>query len=133
MTWEQDLERYTVKLTDAIPVRVLPAFAAALHESIAVGSPITGSPGQPVGQYGPGYHAGEVGGTLRASWQVEFPTDDTARVTTKSDWAEQNEDGIARPGGGPYLQRSGVGGRHSVALTLAGAQRLLDHVVKEAG
>ena len=40
---------------------------SAAHESITIGSAVTGSPGQPVGQYGPGYHPGEVGGELDSS------------------------------------------------------------------
>ena len=128
MSWESDIDRFTVKLEAEIPKEILPNFASAIQESIQKGSTITGSPGQPVGQYGPGYHEGEVGGELLASWQLTFPTADTARVTTNSNHAVANEEGFTEDGR-PYTQRSSVGGRHSVALTLAGAQRLLDHVV----
>ena len=37
-----------------------------------------------------------------------------------------DEDGV-RHDGRPYIQRSTVGGRHSVALTLAGMQKIVDH------
>lgn len=131
MSWEQDIDRYTVKLNEAVPKHLLPGVTSELYASIVDGSPLTGSPGQPVGQYGPGYHPGEVGGDLRTSWQIEFLSPDTARVITNSQHAKQNEDGIARPSQGTYIQRSTVGGRHSVALTLASAQKIVDKVAAE--
>jgi hypothetical protein len=121
----EDLRRFTAK----VETRSQAAFVgivASVHESITKGSALTGSPGQPVGQYGPGYHEGEVGGELLSSWQTHFLAPLVAEVVTNNPYAPQNEDGIARPGGGPYTQRSTVGGRHSVALTAAGIQRIAD-------
>lgn len=91
---------------------------AAAQNSIQFGSPLTGAPGQVV--------ADVAGGTLRGSWHTEFSTPTSALISTSVPWAQQNEDGIARPRGGPYIQRSAVGGRHSVALTAASIQRLAD-------
>jgi len=90
---------------------------AEVKNSIQFGSPLTGSPGQPVDQ-----------DILRPSWQPEFTDPNNAIVSTNVPWAQQNEDGIARPGGGPYVQRSAVGGRWSVALTRASIQRIVDDV-----
>jgi phage gpG-like protein len=93
---------------------------AEVKNSIQFGSPLTGAPGQVV--------ADEHGGNLRASWQSEFTDPNNAIVSTNVPYAESNEDGIARPGGGPYVQRSAVGGRWSVALTRMGIQRIVDDV-----
>ena len=104
---------------------------SAVHDSIQNGSPVTGAPGQPVGQYGPGYHEGEVGGTLKASWQVEFEAADSALVYTKSVYAEGIEDRIGSKGQRINL-RSTVGGFHSVKLTRAGWDRIVDDETKKA-
>jgi len=115
MSFADDLKRFEQKVvadSRAIFVNV----AATAHESIVNGSPITGSPGQPV-----------MDGTLKASWQVTFPDQNTAEISTSVPWARSNEDGIARPGGGPYIQRSPVGGRHSVKLTIVGLQKIVAH------
>lgn len=104
----------------------------AAHSSIVNGSTVTGAPGQPVGQYGPGYHPGEVGGVLKASWQVVFDSPTSAEIMTASPYAVQNEYGISATDG-PYVQRSTEGGRHSVALTIAGFPLLVaDEAAKAA-
>jgi len=83
-------------------------------ESIQNGSVVTGAPGQPVDT-----------GSLKASWNLSFPSPTEALISTNSPYAESNEDGIARPGGGPYVQRSPVGGRHSVQLTVLGLDKIV--------
>lgn len=93
-----------------------------VESSIVSGSALTGAPGQPVGQYGPGYHPGEVGGTLKASWQREYLNANTQRVGIPADspaiaYAAGIEDLV-----GPYgaiTIRSSVGGGHSRKLTIA--------------
>jgi hypothetical protein len=130
MSFAEDLKRFTVKVETRSQAVFLNTVSAA-QDSIVNGSALTGSPGQPVGQYGPGYHEGEVGGELKASWQTMFNGPWSAEIVTNSPYAPQNEDGIARPGGGPYTQRSTVGGRHSVALTVAGSQRIVDSETKK--
>jgi hypothetical protein len=126
--WDAGLQRFTVKL-DSLATDLLPAVAATAHESIVTGSPLTGAPGQPVGQYGPGYNEGDVGGTLKASWQLLFPAPGVAEITTNLVYAPHNEYGVTEDGR-PYRQRSSVGGRHSVALTIAGMQRIVDYEAK---
>jgi hypothetical protein len=126
--WDAGLQQFTVKL-ERMGDGLLPAVASAAHTSIVDGSPLTGSPGQPVGQYGPGYHPGEVGGTLKASWQLRFPAKDVAEITTNEVYAPHNEYGVTADGR-PYTQRSSIGGRHSVALTIAGLDRIVDAEAK---
>jgi hypothetical protein len=107
--------------TEKVKVRTQAAFVGTVAEvknSIVFGSPLTGAPGQVVADY--------MGGTLRDSWQVKFESPTVALIGTNVPWASSNEDGIARPNGGPYIQRSAVGGRWSVALTRAGIQRIAD-------
>lgn len=103
----------TEELTQAVFVGAV----AEAKSSIQFGSPLTGAPGQPVDE-----------DILRPSWQTEFEDPHTALISTNLPYAEQNEDGIARPGGGPYVQRSAVGGRWSVALTRTNMQRIYDDV-----
>lgn len=117
------LREFSVK-TERIAHDVFVNSASAVLDSIQNGSTVTGAPGQPVGQYGPGYHPGEVGGTLKQSWQLEFPSAEKALVSTNVQWAVQNEYGISATDG-PYVQRSTVGGRHSVALTRAGWDKIV--------
>ena len=99
------------------------------HRSVQEGSEITGAPGQPVGQYGPGYHPGKVGGYLKASWQKVFVSRDSAIIGTNAPYAESIEDGLSYSHGGtPMTLRSTVGGFHSVALTVAGMGKIRDFV-----
>jgi hypothetical protein len=96
-------------------------------ESIINGSAVTGSPGQPVKD-----------DVLRNSWVTEKLTPTHATITVPgsapaSDWVMQNEDGIARPGGGVYNLISPVGGRFSIAKTVAGFGRIVDAAVAKQG
>ena len=122
MSFEADLKIFDLKL-EGIDQAMVPAIGAAVHNSVVFGSPTTGAPGQVV--------ADQNGGNLRGSWQLTFPTTTTAQSSTKVPYAESNEDGIARPGGGPYIQRSAIGGRWNVALTLANSQKLVDEVARD--
>lgn len=126
MSLESDVARIALKL-DKISEHMLPAIGLAVHQSIQEGSPITGAPGQPVGQYGPGYNEGSVGGTLKGSWQVTFPSPEIAEITTNLVYAKPIEDGVGKYG--PLRLRSSVGGFHSVALTRINFPRLVDHVL----
>jgi hypothetical protein len=93
-------------------------FAAVVleaHRSIQSGSELTGAPGQPVAT-----------GNLRNSWQFEFPTPDSARISTNVEYAQPIEDGIGRFG--PLTLRSAVGGFHSVAMTVANFDRIIEDV-----
>lgn len=90
------------------------------HESIKLGSPVTGAAGQPVRS-----------GNLKNSWQYEFdnPTEPTSSVvSTNVEYAVPIEEG-AGPFGPMHL-RSQVGGFHSVAQTVAGWLRVVAHAVR---
>jgi len=112
---------------------------AELTNSIVYGSTITGAPGQVVQDSGPGV----IAGNLLASWlggmeggtpgfnSPVWESPNVAVIGTFCPYAESNEDGIARPGGGPYMQRSAIGGRWSVAHTRAGFQAVVDKVTKD--
>lgn len=118
------LRAFTVKTTK-LANDVFVNSGAACLDSIQNGSSVTGSPGQPVGQYGPGYHPGKVGGELKASWQMELVSPTEIIVATNNqDYAVQNEYGVSATDG-PYIQRSTVGGRHSVELTVAGFDKIV--------
>ena len=120
MSFESDLAAFMAKTrykTQAAFVNT----CVAVKESIVNGSAITGAPGQPVGQYGPGYHPGMVGGTLKASWQLMFVGATAALIATNVKYAQVIEDNVR----GAKL-RSTVGGFHSVKLTVAGFDRLVD-------
>jgi hypothetical protein len=105
--------------------------ATETMRSVQVGSEITASPGQPVGQYGPGYHPGKVGGTLRASWQLNFESAVAATISTNIVYAPPIEEGIGKYG--PLTLRSTVGGFHSVKLTRGGFPRIVATVARQLG
>lgn len=90
---------------------------AESERSIVEGSELTGAPGQPVDE-----------GTLKASWQIAFPDEDTATIGTNVVYAEPIEDGVGKYG--PLTLRSQVGGWHSVKLTVAGFSRIVDAVTR---
>lgn len=92
--------------------------ATAARDSIVEGSAITGAAGQPVDT-----------GFLKASWQLGFPSATSAEITTSCEYAEVIEDGVGRFG--PLTLRSAVGGFHSVALTMAGFDKIVEHVTRE--
>ena len=121
MSFLDDIKRFNVKLENLTQEGFVGTVAEAKN-SIVFGSPLTGAPGQVVADVG--------GGNLRDSWQVEFEDPNTALISTNVPYAESNEDGIARPGGDPYIQRSAVGGRWNVALTRAGIQNIVDSEVE---
>jgi hypothetical protein len=107
----QGLGRFQAKLA-AFDADLLPVLGALMRDSIVDGSSITGAPGQPRAE-----------GDLAASWTLTL-TETSAQVSTPSPYAIQNEDGV-KEGGKPYVQRSAVGGRHSVRLTRLGLPKLV--------
>lgn len=120
MSFFEALKRFSVKL-ETKTRQAFVAGCAAIKNSIVEGSPLTGSPGQPVGDPATDPNSGN----LRDSWTLEFEDANHALISTNVIYAPHNEYGITEDGR-PYVQRSAVGGRHSVALTMAGAQRLMD-------
>ncbi len=85
---------------------------AAAKDSITDGSPTTGAPGQLVDT-----------GNLKASWQLEFESASSALISTNVEYAQQMEEGTRD--GRALVQRSQVGGFHSVALTVAGLDKIV--------
>lgn len=116
MSFADDMKRIAAKLA-TVERAVFVSAATEVFNSIVYGSALTGSPGQPV--------ADVNGGALRASWQLEFPSPTSALISTASVYAESNEDGIARPGGGPYMLRASIGGRFSIRLTLNAIEKIV--------
>jgi hypothetical protein len=113
MTFSADLLDFARKLK-LRNQRVFLTSVTEVDRSIRVGSPLTGAPGQPVDT-----------GALRNSWETTFPTKSTAEVSTAQNYAPYIEDGA-----GMQL-RSKVGGFHSVKLTRAGWQRIVDAMVQQ--
>jgi hypothetical protein len=91
--------------------------ATEVQRSVTVGSEITGAPGQPV-----------ASGALRDSWIPEFLDANTWRTSTNLPYALPIEEGVGRFG--PLTLRSAVGGFHSVALTIANFDRIVEQVRK---
>ncbi len=99
------------------------------HESIVEGSQVTGAPGQPVDT-----------GRLKANWIKDYPSKNEAVISTNVEYAPYIEDGERRIGSDAYYAtkhgtqklylRSEVGGFHSVALTLAGFDKIVDAVTQ---
>ena len=90
---------------------------AAIQDSIQHGSAVTGAPGQPVDT-----------GNLLDSWHTVFESNTVATISTNVEYAPVIEDNTR----GATLH-SQVGGWHSVALTRAGFQRLVDVETVRAG
>lgn len=112
MSFSSELAKVTARIQQLQQEHFANVASAAL-QSIRVGSPLTGSPGQPVDE-----------GTLIDSWQLTFPEPGKAMISTSVGWAPPNEDGINN--GRPYIQRSPKGGRHSVKLTAANIQNIVN-------
>ena len=117
MTFTTDLEAFTAKVNKR---------AKAIHQvnieeverSVKWGSAITGAPGQPV-----------QSGKLRGSWQPKFLGPLLWEIGTPTIYAPVIEEGQGQFGA--LTQRSSVGGFHSVKLTRAGWQKIVDHSVRE--
>ncbi len=86
--------------------------------SIVEGSELTGAPGQPVQT-----------GALKGSWQNVIDGPLERRIVTNLVYAPQIEDGSRD--GRELTLRSPVGGFHSVALTRAGWERIVERATAE--
>lgn len=112
MSFSRDVSRWvdeTKRRMRAVHVGV----ATEVHRSVVEGSEITGAPGQPVDT-----------GFLRSSWILDFPEEFVAESTTNTEYAPPIEDGVGPSG--PLTLRSAVGGWHSVKLTAAGFDRIVE-------
>jgi hypothetical protein len=112
---------------------VLQRSAEMVKESITEGSSITGAPGQPVDT-----------GFLRGSWDLLFPSEYERLVVTNTSYApaiEEDDRAAFDPRGEDRPKRketderphavSEVGGPHSVKLTRASWDRVVDAAVRE--
>lgn len=120
MTFQGDLDAFTAKL-DQRQRDLFVGVATETLRSIKSGSPLTGAPGQPVDT-----------GALINSWLLTFESAVAASISTHLVYAPLIEDGISRFGRSLTL-RSQVGGFHSVKLTRAGFQRIVEHVAMQLG
>lgn len=120
MSFAADMRRFTIKV-DSRRRDVYVSLATKVHESVKVGSPVTGAPGQPVDT-----------GFLRNSWILAIGVLE-AVISTNVEYAPGIEDGISQRWGTPMTVRSSVGGFHSVKLTIAGANSLLAEALRELG
>ena len=129
-----DFSSQLASASAAIEGRVRDAFTHSTDEverSVRNGSEITGAPGQPVDQY-----------ELKPSFRAERLGDLVWQITTKVAYAQAIEDGIQPSyvtAKGTQVTprrmtlRSNVGGFHSVALTRAGWDRIVDVVTTPVG
>ena len=114
MSFESDVAGFMEK-TRRKQQAVFVNTAAAVKGSIVDGSAVTGAPGQPVDT-----------GALKASWILEFDSATEAHVSTNIEYAPILEDNVR----GATL-RSAVGGFHSVKMTVAGFERIVDAEVRK--
>lgn len=111
MGFADDMRRFQLDIES----RTREAFVETVTEvtrSVVEGSEITGAPGQPVDT-----------GALRASWHTEFNSPTEATLGTDLEYApiiEDNPRGVTFQNHGP----------HSVKLTIAGFQRIVDDVAR---
>lgn len=107
MSFRDDLARFNKRIRVANN-DVFINTASHAHESIVNGSAATGAPGQPVDT-----------GRLRASWQLHFESPTKAVISTNVEYAEAVEDNLRNV-------KFKNHGPHSVKLTVAGLQRIVD-------
>ena len=118
MTEFADALRVFFGKTERLTVAAFANVVSATQDSIVNGSAVTGAAGQPVDT-----------GHLKDSWTPNFESPFVATITTNVEYAPIIEYNVR----GATL-RSAVGGWHSVAMTVAGFQRLVDvEVTKLAG
>ncbi len=113
MSFTDDIKGFTVKL-EAKNQELFANIVSATKESIVNGSPVTGSPGQPVDT-----------ANLRNSWTEGFESESVATISTNVEYAPYVEEGLAH-GQPAHFQNHGP---HSVEQTALGFDRL---VVDEA-
>lgn len=114
--FEQQVNIFARKVDDRAR-KVLAGSVEAIKVSIRDGDPFTGSPGQPVQM-----------GDLRDSWDSTVDGDE-GHVFSSHPAAKVIESGTRA--GRALVLRSSQGGFHSVALTIAAADRLVEGVARE--
>lgn len=127
MSLESDLRQFTIRL-QARRREIFLRTCALAFDSIVNGSPVTGAPGQPVDT-----------GALRASWSLTFESPTEALISTNLVYAPAIEEGQQEPYSrngayivpAPMTLRSSVGGFHSVKMTRAALQSIVDFATAE--
>lgn len=117
MSFADDLKRFAV-LAEERTMAVHEGVTDLAHQSIVYGSAVTGAPGQPVA---PGRNPNA--GKLRDSWTKESPEPGVSVISTPVDYAPDVED---NPRGVHFSNH----GPHSVKLTLAAGQRMVDDAAR---
>jgi hypothetical protein len=115
--FDEQIKRFNQKLDR----RVLDTFTRSTEEvqtSIVDGSPVSGAPGQP-----------KDTGALRSSWIPKRLEKFVWQTETPLKYAPAIEEGVSWYG--PMTLRSEVGGFHSVKLTRAAWQKIVDHAARE--
>ncbi len=114
MTYKDDLRAHRRNVRRQLEEVFLIATEEVGH-SVVEGSAITGAPGQPVDT-----------GELKGSWIERYVDRFIYRLTTDKIYAPFIE-------GGNYVQRSVVGGPHSVRLTRTGWPRIVEDAARRVG
>jgi len=128
-----DFDSQLAKFAAKVDRRVKDTFVRSTEEvqlSVVEGSSVTGAPGQPVDT-----------GNLKTSWIGKHEGGMVWRLATNVGYAPAIEEGTRtafdpqgvtpeRPPGHKW-QKSEVGGHHSVKLTRAGWQRIVEHAARE--
>ena len=114
----KDLKNFVVTMDRDIRSTFADA-ATEAHESILVGSPVSGSEGTPVDT-----------GVLRDSIHIEFTSPYTARISTNVAYAPAIEEGIGKHGA--LTLRSSVGGWHAWKRTIAAWDRFVSRARERA-
>lgn len=117
MSWDPPLSTFDQKNRERVR-RVFVRASEEVLRSVQTGSELTGAPGQPVDT-----------GNLRASWNLQFESESESLISTNVEYAQPIEEGVGPHG--PLTLRSAVGGFHSVQLTAAGFDRIVDAVARE--
>ncbi len=121
MSFASDVQNFRAALSQrAIDLHARVADLA--FTSIVDGSPLTGAPGQPVSS---GSHAGR----LKGSWTREDRGPLVTVISSDEVYAPYVEDGSHD--GKDLVLHSPTGGFHSVALTRAGWDRIVDQATRE--
>jgi hypothetical protein len=122
MRFVDQIQQFTVKV-ETRSVAVMDECAKEVLRSIRDGSEITGAPGQPVDE-----------GRLKGSWREERESDFSRSIITKIWYAPAIEVGQQRPytrgektvTPRPIVFKSSVGGAHSVVLTRASWDKIVE-------
>ena len=107
MSFDSDVGKFVDDTDDAMR-RTFVEATVQVRRSIVEGSDLTSAPGQPVDT-----------GALKASFIDEFTGAESWRISTNLAYAPVIEEGVG------FIQRSPVGGSHSLKMTVSGWERIV--------